>query len=248
MISEHCHPHFPKLKRMNRSAFTLLEIMIAIFIFAIIVTTIFGSFHYLYSNPESLQADLKNYAMAKNCFDRMVADLESLRIAPEMFYKPPDMDSEPDPYRVVGDSYPANEPGLGRLRFASRAHLPLGRDTREGIAEITYYLQESDGENAGYLLRRADQLYPYAPFEEKESDPLLCEGVKKLSFIYVDEENEEHPQWDSEDDSYDYATPRIIQIQLVLQTGVTAEAQEDNGLLFETKVKLPVWREGLKDN
>ena len=236
---------FPVLKRLNTSAFTLLEIMIAIFIFAIIVTTIFGSFNYLYSNPESLKHDLKNYEMAQNCFNRIIADLESLNITPELFYKPPDMDSDPDPYRVQGDGYPANEPGLGRLRFASMAHLPLGEDTREGVAEITYYLQESDDENTGYLLRRADQLYPYDPFEEKSSDPLLCEGVKTLTFTYIDEEKEEHEQWDSEDDSYKYATPRIIHIQLVLQTSTTnAEDEEDNGLLFETQVKLPIWRQG----
>ncbi len=236
------HPCF----RLNTFAFTLLEIMIAIFIFAIVVTTIFGSFHYLYSNTESLKYDLKNYEMAKNCFNRMIADLESLKIAPSMFYKPPDMDSEPDPYRLAGDGYPTGDPGLGRLRFASMAHLPLGEDTREGVAEITYYLQESDDENAGYLLRRADQLHPYEPFEEKDSDPLLCEGVKTLTFTYIDEENEEHEQWDSEDDSYKYATPRIIRIQLVLLTGAAnAEDEvEDNGLLFETQVKLPVWREG----
>jgi len=238
-----CHQCLLKLKRLNITAFTLLEIMIAIFIFAIIVTTIFGSFHYLYSNPESLKHDLKNYEMAQNCFNRMVADLESLRITPELFYKPPDMDSEPDPYRVVGDGYPASDPGLGRLRFASMAHLPLGVDTREGVAEITYYLQENDDENTGYLLRRADQLSPYDPFEEKSSDPLLCEGVKTLTFTYIDDLDEEHEQWDSEDENYKYATPRIIRIQLVLQTGV-AEDVEDNGLLFETQVKLPLWREG----
>ena len=237
---------FPVSKHLNSSAFTLLEIMIAIFIFAIIVTTIFGSFNYLYSNPESLKRDLKNYAMAKNCFNRMIADLESLKIAPAMFYKPPDMDSDPDPYRVQGDGYPANESGLGRLRFASMAHLPLGEDKREGVAEIIYYLQESDEEGAGYLLRRADQLHPYEPFEEKSSDPLLCEGVKTLTFTYIDDEEEEHENWDSEEDSYKYATPRIIRIQLVLQTGAknTEDEEEDNGLLFETQVKLPIWREG----
>jgi len=238
-----CHHCSPILKRLNTSAFTLLEIMIAIVIFAIIVTTIFGSFHYLYSNPESLKHELKNYEMAKNCFDRVVADLESLRITPDMFYKPPDMDSDPDPYRIVGDGYPANEPGLGRLRFASMSHLPLGQDTREGVAEITYYLQESDEEGTGYLLRRADRLHPYEPFEENDSDPLLCEGVKKLTFTYIDDLNEEHEQWDSEDDNYKYATPRIIRIQLEIQTGVT-EDEENNGLLFETQVKLPLWREG----
>lgn len=225
------------------AAFTLLEIMIAIFIFAIVVTTIFGSFHYLYARPESLKQELQNYAMIKNCFDRMAADLESLKITPSIFYKPPDMDSDPDPYRLVGDGYPANDPDLGRLRFASNAHLPLGKDTREGVAEIIYYLQESETEGEGYLLRRSDQLPPFQPFEEKSGDPLLCERVKRLSFIYIDEEDEEREQWDSEEDNYAYATPRIIRIQLELLT-VVEEDEEPRSLLFETQVRLPLWREG----
>ncbi len=236
-------PRLTSARSIHTAAFTLLEIMIAIFIFAIVVTTIFGSFHYLYARPESLKQELQNYAMVKNCFDRMVADLESLKITPAIFYKPPDMDSDPDPYRLVGDGYPANDPDLGRLRFASKAHLPLGKDTREGVAEIIYYLQESENEDEGYLLRRSDQLPPFQPFEEKSGDPLLCERVNRLSFVYIDEEDEEREQWDSEEDNYAYATPRIIRIQLELLTAVEPD-EEPRSLLFETQVRLPLWREG----
>ena len=44
-------------KRVHEGGFTLLEILIAIFIFSIIVTTIFGSYRAVFSTTEAINAD-----------------------------------------------------------------------------------------------------------------------------------------------------------------------------------------------
>lgn len=51
--------------------FTLIEILIAIFIFAIVVTTIFGSYRSVFGDVETLGKGTALYEMARNCLERM---------------------------------------------------------------------------------------------------------------------------------------------------------------------------------
>jgi general secretion pathway protein J len=64
----------------------------------------------------------------------------------------------------------------------------------------------------------------------------LCEDVKALTIKYLDHEGEEYDVWDSDDETYEYATPKAVKIKLELETG-------SDSLLFETMVTLPLFRE-----
>ena len=66
--------------------FTLLEILIAIFIFAIIITTIFASYRIVFSNTDTINKDITSYEMARNCLNRMIMDLQSVHVS-----LPPDL-------------------------------------------------------------------------------------------------------------------------------------------------------------
>ncbi|MFC1814938.1 prepilin-type N-terminal cleavage/methylation domain-containing protein [Thermodesulfobacteriota bacterium] len=229
-ITPHQAPH-----RMNlEGGFTLLEILVAIFIFAIIITTIFGSHNFIFSNVETFNKDIAIYEMAKNCLNQMVVDLQSIHVAIPPAYAPPDLDSPPDPYRFVGETPSAGIIPFPRLRLTSLSHVSFEKNIQPGIAEIIYYVQPT--ENANFVLKRSDSLYPYQPFSEKGSDPILCENLKSLTFIYFDAEGTEHEHWNSEDDDFKYATPRAVTIKLELGDNLSST-------VFETKVALPVYRE-----
>ncbi len=215
------------------NGFTLLEILIAIFIFAIIVTTLFGSYNAVFSNVKTIDEGIAKYEMAKNCINRMILDLKSTHVSMPPEYSPPDFDDPPDPYRITGDTIYTDNTGFSRLRFTSLAHIPLEKSMQNGIAEIVYYIQATDEGN--YVLRRADNLYPYKEFEEKGSDPMLCEGVKSLEFKYYDQDGAEYELWDSDSEDFKYATPRAIGIKFEL-------GDDSDVLLFETMVMLPVFR------
>ena len=219
------------------AGFTLLEILIAIFIFAIIITTVFASYRIIFSNTDTINKDITSYEMARNCLNRMIMDLQSVHVSLPPGYTPPDFDDPPDPFRIVGETTDIKGSGFPWLRFASLAHLPLRSNKRGGIVEIVYYVQGTD--DAGFVLKRADNSYPFQDFEEKASDPVLCEDVKALTIKYLDQESEEYDVWDSDDETYGHATPRAIKIKLELDTG-------SGPLLFETMVTLPVIREKLK--
>jgi general secretion pathway protein J len=213
--------------------FTLMELMLAIVILALVVTTVLASFNTVFSTTDALQSNSQIYEMAKNCLKRMTLDLESVYVAQPPVYKPPEFDDPPNDYRIVGSSEDTGGTGFAQLRFTSRAHLPLENSIRGGVAEIVYYLQAK--EDGSLVLKRSDNLYPYPEFEEKGSDPTLCEWIKSLAFKYYDAEGSEYEGWDSESDEYEYATPAAIAIQLEI-------ADSSGSQYFGTSVKLPVQR------
>lgn len=232
------HPVFSiryqaKRCKMQDTGFTLLEILIAIFIFSVIVTTIFVSYNTVFSNSETLDQGTKTYEMAKNCLNRMAIDLKSIYVSLPPEYVQPDFDDPPDPFRIVGENIFIESISFPRVRFTSLAHLPLGKNKHESIAEIIYYVQAAgDGH---YLLKRSDYPYLFQLSEEKASDPVLCENVKNLTFKYYDHEGTEFDWWNSDDEEFGYATPNAIGIKLELEIGSGSK-------LFETMVTLPVSR------
>lgn len=225
------------MKNINRqpsAGFTLLEILIAIFIFAVIITIIFGSHRTVFSNTDAINKDQAYYEMAQGCLNRMVIDLQSIHVALSPAYLPPDFDDPPDPYRIVGDTVYIQGLPFPRLRLTSLAQLPFNQSQHHGIAAIVYYVKAAG--NNKFVLKRSDSLYPLQTAEEKASDPILCEGLKTLEFTFYDHQGIEYETWDSELKEFGYATPKSVNIKLALDTG-------SDTLLFETRVTLPVSRD-----
>ena len=220
----------------SERGFTLIEIIVALAIFSIIMTTIFGSFHSVFNTAEPLEEDLNLYEMAENCLNRMVLDLQAIHVSLPPEYRPPDMNDPPDPYRISGEAVPVENTSFGRLRFAGLAHVPLGKTRQDGIAEIIYYVQLSHDNHL--ILRRSDQLYPYEPFSEKGADPILCEYIQALSFTYYDHEGNNYDRWDSDSDGFKHATPRAIGIALEVGSG-------QRRIVLETMVAMPVFRKSM---
>jgi general secretion pathway protein J len=138
-----------------------------------------------------------------------------------------------DPFRFQAGTDNFGGTRFAKLRFTTRAHLPLSPSQREGIAEVVYYVQP---DAAGSLrLKRADHLYPYPRFEERAYDLVVCENVKSLAFEYVDAEGNVTEDWDSESTKFGNATPVMVVIRLEL-------AQAGDAYVFQSTVALPLFR------
>ena len=233
MLPAACSCHQVFASRSTDHGFTLLEIMIAIFIFAIIVTTIFTSYTSLLSGNETSDQGTASYEMAKNCLNQMIVDFESIHLTLPPGYSPPVLGEPPELYRIVGEIFDIQGVSFSKLRFTSLAHLSFGGKTEKGIAEIVYYVMASG--DGSYVLKRADNLYPYETFEEKAEDPVLCTNVKSLTFKYYDQDGAAYDLWDSDDEDFGYSTPKAIDINLEL-------AESSGSLWFKTMVKLPLYR------
>ena len=227
--------------RMNpagRSGFTMIEILIAIFIFSIIVTTIFGSYRGISEQIAAVSKDRYLIEMGRNCIDRMTRDLRSIWVVQLPGYSRPRVNHDPDPYRVAGEEDSAGDHTFTRFRFTSLAHLPIRPSRSFGIARIVYYVQAD--ENDVYRLFRSDRLFPYEEFAPDPLDPVLCTHVHSLTFLFFDDTGESHTSWDSESESVEFATPTAVEIRLEL-------GDESNLEIFKTRVTLPVHREKLPD-
>ena len=229
----------------NTRGFTLLEILVAIFIFAVVMTTIYASFNAVVSKNEAINQGRGVYEMARNCLDRMTEDLSAVYVERPPLYEPPDFDDPEDPYRFVASEDIVGSETFSRLRFAADAHLPMGREKTEGIAEIVYYLEAEEGLDSEFVLRRADTAYPYdasayASYEESAPDPILCRSVQSFSLEFCDSEGEWQPGWDSENSRRKFATPRAVRIKLKVSDGRSSHG-------FETAVTLPVYRQELEE-
>jgi len=226
------------MKKISSRGFTLIEILLSIFIFTILITTIFGSYRAIFSSADSINGKIASYETANNCLNRMVMDLKAAYILQPPGYSVPTFDSPPDPYRMKGDSQYTGNETFPRFRFTSSANLFPRKNMRKGIAEIIYYVEYIDDKQ--YVLKRAENLPPYSKvFEFSNKDPVLCEYIKSLEFTYFDDEGIEHESWDSESSEHKYATPCAMKIKL--------ETGNDSGSLFyETMIDFPFYREQIK--
>lgn len=224
------------------TGFTLLEILLAIFIFAIVMSTIFGTFNAVVSRTDAIKKGLGGYEMARICLNRITQDLTTVYLDQRPLYAPPDFDDGPDPYGFFGKETFEGNKRFSWLRFTATDHLSINGRQETGIAEIVYYVKEVGYPESEFVLKRADTVYPYDEeyeFEEKESDPILCEGVEEFSLVYIDADGNEQETWDSDADMFKYASPQAVFVKLKI-------INQESVYGFETKIILPVLREEIE--
>lgn len=216
------------------TGFTLVEILVALFVFSIVVTLVFSSFRQVALSARMVDETGDDYEMLHGCLMRMTADLESVHINQRPGYLEPEFNDDPDKFRFTGETQTVGDGTFPIVRFTSAAHIGVNRDTSEGIAEIIYYVDET--EEDGRVIRRSDRIAFEAEFEKSALHPILCRNVKRFTVGYYDEEGESHESWDSESELTGFATP--TRILLTVETG-----NEEKSVVMGTGVLLPGVRE-----
>lgn len=221
-----------------QSGFTLLEIIVAIFIFSILITAVFHSFRSISSSAEALQREDAYYQAAHAALSQMKRDLESIYVTHPPGYQPPGFNAAPDPYRVRGEPSSTAGEQFSKLRFTSFEHISINGDEAKGIAQIVYYCHRIGTDS--FVLRRSDHLWPFDEGEEDGNNPILCEKVKSIQFKYHDSAGEARDHWDSDSTDVDNATPRAIEIQLEI-------GDERGSVSLGTLIALPVYRDKIAE-
>jgi general secretion pathway protein J len=214
--------------------FTLLEILVAIFIFVIVLSTIYASYTGTLRIVDETESQAEIYQMARIAFERMSEDLESLYIRQDALASPvgpAEVDDAEAPSEFKGELNELEGRSADTLRFLSRAHLVFGeQDLPSETAEITYYVEE-DVEGESFILYRRDRLQVDEEPEESGGGLPLCEGLFSVSFRYYDDKGEENDSWDSGEKGF----PRIVSLSLEFVNPSDPEAP----LKFATSVALP---------
>jgi len=217
---------------MNRSAyrssgFTLLEILMAISIFAIVVSLAYGSYRATFLIIDTTESQTEIYNKASIAMNRISNDLGSLYLGTSGF--------------LQGKPQKIGNKEADTMRFTSTAHLVLNKNEQAaGYTTISYTIEE-DSETKALRLFRLDKAF--RPIETDEPDVkkglLLCDGLEEVQIIYHLNQGEQQDNWDSKEieksDSNAPKLPDRIEISLLFM-GQDEEAQP---IRFTTAVTFP---------
>jgi len=221
----------------NPEGFTLFELLIAIFIFALVLTTIYASSTGTFRVVNETESEVEIYRMARIAMERMLEDLESLYVQRSpLTGKPAEGASTTSLF--VGKDQEIDGRSADTLRFISRAHVNLGgQDQDPGAVEISYYVRESD-EGDDLVLYRSDKpVFEVSGSPEEETGGLvLSERLVSVTLTYRDENGDVREGWDSDSEELKDKTPKMVSISLEFQN----TSNPDVPLTFMTSIALPI--------
>lgn len=211
---------------MREKGFTLIEILLAVFILGIVLTTVYASYTGTFKLIGETQKDAELYGMARTTLERMTRDLEDAARWKGSF------EFVANPNFLQGRDFTS-------LSFRSGAHVAFGKkDPPDGIAVIEYLVEETDEEDA-FALYRSDRLTLDADKDEPPPQKyLLCDRITDLTYRFYDEKGAERKTWDSgsNEDGQKKKSPTLVEIHLALKN----EKNPDAPYLFMTRVRIPL--------
>ena len=212
---------------LKRNGFTLIEILIAIFILTTVLTTVYAAYTGTFRIVKDTRRSDNIYSMARTAMNRMVEDMESVCSCKGSFKF------------VSGE---VEKESFMELSFLSSAHLNFCDGKSSGIAVISYFVVEED-EQESCALKRKDELYRNKAEETgedalREGGYILCEKLQSLTYKFYDNSGKEYDSWDSESDSKAQKdkAPAVISIQM----DFINPDNRDRPYRFMTKVFLPM--------
>ena len=214
-----------RLFQQPRSGFTLVEILIAIFILALVMATVYVSYSGIMKTTHQLQEEGNIYKMARTSMDRMIKDLSSLQ-------------SSSGSFDLRAEKKTLSKREFYSLSFWSASHLTFGENEGAGRpAAISYTVQEDEG-GGSFSLWRSD-LSGAKPSPEKNIGGgfVICKNVDSWRLRFYDSKGTELESWDSSSSAEQKGkVPAAVKIELAL---VNLNDRE-KPYKFMTKVFLPV--------
>jgi general secretion pathway protein J len=184
--------------------FTLLEILIAIAILAIIATMVYASFDASIKVIDRVDRDAETYRQARLVLTKLSEDLS-------MAYN--SKGNIPPETTFVGEHHVADGRAQDTLRFISISHLRYLPDEPTSDLNLIEYSIETDPEGKGWALLRKEEANPYSLSESRSGQFVLGEGINSFSLKYFDGKTwVEH--WDSASNK---GVPWVVEIEIQFQ-------------------------------
>lgn len=221
-----------KYPLLEQQGFTLLELLIATVIFAVVISSVYGAYRATFHTIAGTDQQVLQAAAARVVFERVTEDLEALYTAEDGFFE--------------GEQ---NQLGDGRadsLRFLSSAHLILNRE-QNPVAKATIEYKGLESESGGFDLIRID--IPYLPGQEEDDGDetqgeILGRGLLSFSLSYFDEDGEQADDWVSGGSSRVDQQPgenQVLELPVLVRVEITFRPDSEEGLptLYRTSIALP---------
>jgi general secretion pathway protein J len=170
------------LHASSKRGFTLIEILVAIAILAVVLSTIYVSYISTMRVVKNLEYSDEIYYMARITLERMVLDLQSACKGKDSYE-----------FMTLKDS--TGKLPMKGVSFLSRAHLDFSGGDTMAAAQISYEL-ESDPDSGGFSIIRRDVLKQGEGPTGGEGF-ILCRRLQFVNLRFYDSTGREYPTWDS---------------------------------------------------
>ncbi len=219
--------------RSSRQGFTLVEALVAIAIFGIVATIVFGGFSQTMRNRSYVEAQSDRSHVIRVAMERMAREIASAFVSIHV---------NPNPQLIaVRTGFHGRREGRGsRLDFTSFSHRRLYRDAHESDQnEIGYFLAETrDDEGARHLslVRREQNRIDDDP-EHGGQNMILVDDVKEFELSYLDPISVEWQDgWDALSGQEQNRLPCQVRIRLVVPSSSRSRRDE----VYTTRAMVPI--------
>ena len=215
-----------------KGGFTLLEVILAVTVLALVGTMIYGGFSQTALNKDRIETDVDHSRVVHMALERMARELT-------MAFVSTHANPSPD-LRYVETGFIGRDEGReDRIDFTSFSHRRLYRNARESDQnEISYFVTEHpDDPEAKVLARREQNRIDEDPSRGGKSQ-ILVPDVEELDLEYYDPLLSEWVKsWNTEDV---LAQPNRLPTQVRITLRVRDPRRRGSTQTFGTRVTIPI--------
>ncbi|AKQ67627.1 General secretion pathway protein J [Myxococcus hansupus] len=219
--------------RRHTRGFTLMEVMVAVAITALMGTVVAMAFQTGLTAKETVEVDADRYRQVRVAMNRMGREIGSAFVS-DRYDTTRFRDQNDRPTNFVGKR--------DRLLFTTFAHQRLYTDVKESDQAIVEYFVEAaaDRQANGRLdLKRRVNANIDERMEEGGHVDVLFEGVKELEFAYWDSDKKEwDDEWDTRRSERKTILPTRVRVTVVAvdETGKEARYVTQARIMLNTEL------------
>jgi general secretion pathway protein J len=199
---------------LRNKGFTLLELLLAIAITAVIITIVNFAFFQSNKNIEAVRTQREAYQSVRIAMDRVIKDLTCAYI-PSPVLRPTMTLEDISMYRFVGVNDESDSTDKDTISITTTTDIGFSK-VPGGICEVAYYLKLMENKKDVYTLMRKEDPTPHYGPTKAGSEMELAEGVLGMNIIYIDDSNQEVKEWDL---SKKLALPKQVKVKLTFEAG-----------------------------
>lgn len=215
----------------TRKGMTLIEAMVAIAIFAIVATMVFGGFSQTMRNKRRVEEQSDRAHVIRVAMERMVREMQSAFVS---------LHVNPNAQLAsMRTAFHGRREGRGsRLDFTSFSHRRLYRDAHESDQnELAYFMTRHPEEPSQQVLARREQRRIDDDPEHGGQTAILIEDVEEFELSYYDNQAQ---QWVDSWDASQGATTNRLPYQVRIQIVVPSLLRPDHDETYTTRTWIPI--------